>query len=127
MSAWPVPTNCERCGAAHGPWGVHAGAGATVYEIWVAATGSVESALTVGRHTGASEHAARRRFAKQLQRFVAEEPRATLQQPTVTIHLEFDADTWSGPGFGPLGAPDHLHRTVGELIDLALVDLSPRP
>jgi hypothetical protein len=61
-----VTMSCERCGAAHGPWGVHAGEGATVYEIWVADNGSVESALTVCRDVGVSEREARTRFANLL-------------------------------------------------------------
>jgi hypothetical protein len=127
MSASRVPANCERCGAAHNPWGVHADEGATRYEIWVTETGSVESALTVGRNAAASEREARRRFASQLERFVAEEGPSTLRRPTVVLRLEFDADSESGPGYGPLGSPEHLHRSLGELIDLALDDFSRRP
>lgn len=110
-------------GAAHGRWGVHAGEGATVYEIWVAETDSVESALTVGGDAGFSESEARRRFASQLELFVADECASTLWGPTVVLHLEFDPDTESGPGYGPLAAPEHLHRSLGELIELALLDL----
>jgi hypothetical protein len=126
MSAWCVLKTCERCAAAHGPWGVHAGDGATVYEIWVTETGSVESALTVCRDVGVSERMARRRFASRLERFINEEHRLTLRRPTVALHLEFDATTESGPGYGPLAAPEHLYRSLGELIDLALEDLSAR-
>jgi hypothetical protein len=119
--------SCERCGAAHGPWGVHAGEGVTVYEIWVADTGSVESALTVCRDVGVSEHEARTRFANRLKSFVGREGPLTLRQPTVVLHLEFDGTTESGPGYGPLAAPERLHRSLSELIDLALEDLSARP
>jgi hypothetical protein len=129
MSAWLVPTNCEYCGAAHNPWGAHAREGATVYEIWVAETGSVESALTVGRGAGVSEREARRRFASDLERFVTEECPSTLRQPTVFLQLAFDADAESGSGlgYGPLFAPEHLRRSLSELIDLAIDDLSMRP
>jgi hypothetical protein len=127
MPAWRVTTNCEHCGAAHNPWGAHARAGATVYEIWVAETGSVESALTVGRGARVSEREARRRFATDLERFVTEECPSTLRKPTVFLQLAFDADAESGLGYGPLFAPEHLHRSLSELIDLAMDDLSLRP
>ena len=119
--------HCEVCGAAHGPWGTHGGRGATVYEMWVSETGSVRSALTVNPAAGASEPDARSRFARQLDRFVAVEPPSVLRAPAVVLHLEFDADAESEPGYGPLGAPERLHRSVGELIELALADLPRGP
>jgi hypothetical protein len=106
---------------------MHAGEGATVYEIWVADTGSVESALTVCRDVGVSEREARTRLANLLKRFVEGEGPLTLRQPTVVLHLEFDGTTESGPAYGPLAAPERLHRSLSELIDLALEDLSARP
>jgi hypothetical protein len=111
----------------HNPWGVHAGEGATRYEIWVTEAGSVESVLTVGRGAGVSESEARMRFARQLERFVSEERRSRLQNPAVVLRLEFDEASESGPGYGSLSAPEHLHRSLSELIDLALDDLSGRP
>jgi hypothetical protein len=83
--------------------------------------------LTLDRDAGTSERVARRRFASQLERFVAEDYRSALQDPTVVVRLELDADSESGPDYGPPSAPEHLHRTLGELIDLALDDLSLRP
>jgi hypothetical protein len=68
------------------------------------------------------------RFASQLDRFLAQQnlpPR--LWEPTVMLRLGFNADSESGPGYGPLGAPDHLCRTLGEFVDRALDDLSRRP
>jgi hypothetical protein len=114
-----VCPNCEWCGAAHNPWGAHAREGATVYEIWVDETGSVESALTIGGDAGVAEREARRRFARQLERLVIEECAATLRQPTA-----FQLDAESGFEYEPLFAPEHLHRPLSELIDLAWKDLS---
>ena len=128
MPAWRVPPNCERCGAVHNPWGVHAGERETRYEIWVTETDSVESTLAVDRDAGISVSEARMRFASQLERFLAQEdlpPR--LWESTVMLRLGFDADSESGPGYGPLNAPEHLCRTLGEFVDLALDDLSRRP
>jgi hypothetical protein len=91
----------------------------------------VESVLRIGRDARASERQARRRFASELKRFVAEEEcPSTLKRQTVMLHLSLDSDTESespGLGYGPLFAPEHLHRSLGELIDLALNDLSRRP
>lgn len=67
------------------------------------------------------------RFASQLQQFVAEERPSRLQNPAIVLRLEFDDDSESGPGYGPLSAAEHLHRSLSELIDLALDDLSRRP
>lgn len=128
MPAWRVPANCKRCGAVHNPWGVHAVEVETRYEIWVSETGSVESTLVVDPDAGVSESEARMRFASQLERFLAREhypPR--LWESTVMLRLGFDADSESGPGYGPLSAPAHLHHSLGEFVDLALDDLSRRP
>jgi hypothetical protein len=131
MPVWLMDLPCERCGDVHNPWGVHAGQGDRAYEIWVTATGSVESVLRIGRDARASERQARRRFASELKRFVAEEEcPSTLKRQTVMLHLSLDSETESespGLGYGPLFAPEHLHRSLGELIDLALNDLSRRP
>jgi hypothetical protein len=127
MPAWRVPTNCERCGAVHNPWGVHAGQGETRYEIWAPETGSVESTLAVDRDAGVSASEARMRFASQLERFLGEDPPPRLWESTVMVRLGFDADSESGPGYGTLHAPEQLCRTLGEFVDLALDDLSRRP
>jgi hypothetical protein len=128
MSPWRVSAKCDRCGAVHNPWGVHAGEEETRYEIWVTETGAVESTLTVDRDADVSESEARMRFTSQLERFLAGEylpPR--LWESTVMLRLGFDADSESGPAYGPVNAPEHLCRTLGEFVDLALDDLSRRP
>jgi hypothetical protein len=107
---------------------VHAGQGETRYEIWATETGSVESTLAVDRDAGVSQSVARMRCASQLERFLArEDPPPRLWESTVMLRLGCDADSESGPGYGPLNAPEHLCRTLGEFVDLALDDLSRRP
>jgi hypothetical protein len=98
MPAWRMPANCERCGAVHNPWRVHAGQGETRYEIWAAETGSVESTLAVDRDAGVSASEARMRFASQLERFLEEDPPPRLWESTVMVPLGFDADSESGLG-----------------------------
>lgn len=109
----------------HGPWGVHAPAAAITYAVWVTTEGSIEGALTVPSDGDRSAHAARRWFTSELERFVAEEPPTTLRMPVAVLQLGFDDDrTHSGPGYGPLGAPETVLRPLGELIGYALDDLS---
>jgi hypothetical protein len=122
-----VPTSCERCGAVHGPWGVHARDGASFYEIWIAEDGSIESVMTVSPGADLTEAEARRRFARHLDRFIAEESAPELSAPTVVLRLGLGPDGETGPGYGPLNAPQHLHRPLRELIDLARSDLQPKP
>ncbi len=119
-------TKCDRCGAVHGPWGTHAPADATTYEVWVTAAGTIEAALTVPLDDDTSAQAARRWFASQLERFAAEEHPLVLETPVAVLHLGFDAaDSHWGPGYGPLEAPADVLRPLGELVGRALDDLSP--
>jgi hypothetical protein len=100
-----VLTKCDGCGAVHGPWGTHAPAAATTYEVWVAAAGTIEAALTVPLDDGTSGQAARRWFASQLERFVAEEHPSALETPVAVLQFGFDADSHWGAWLRALGGP----------------------
>jgi hypothetical protein len=119
---------CTTLGESTHGKGVHAWQGETRYEIWATETGSIESTLAVDRDAAVSESEARMRFANQLECFLArEDPPPRLWESTVMLSLGFDADSESVLGYGTLDAPEHLCRTLGEFVDLALDDLSRRP
>jgi hypothetical protein len=116
---------CDRCGAVHGPWGVHSPADAITYAVWVTTEGSVEGALTVRPDNDRSAHAAREWFTSELERFAAEEPPTTLAMPVAVLQLGFDnARTHWGPGYGPMSAPAKVLRPLSDLVGHALEDLS---
>ena len=121
-----VSTSCERCGAVHGPWGVHVRAGTTFYEIWIAEDGSIESVLTLSPDADVTEPEARRRFARHLDRFIVDGSASELLASTVVLRLGLEPHGETGPGYGPLNAPQHLRRPLRELIDLARSDLEPK-